>query len=995
MTDSTGSSCPKCGAPIAEDAPQGLCPKCVFAEAATSPVPTSSPAGKTPPPTVEEVAPHFPELEILELIGAGGMGAVYKARQPKLDRLVALKILSHDLAADPAFEERFKREARVLARLNHPNIVTVFDFGTAGPSCFLLMEYVDGVNLRQAMHAGGFTPADTLAVVQDICAALKFAHEEGILHRDIKPENVLIDSRGRVKIADFGIAKLVGEDERDDVTLTMQGAVLGSPRYMAPEQFEIPGEVDQRADIYSLGVVFYELLTGELPMGRFVPPSEKTPMDPRIDEIVMRTLEREREARFQSAGEVKTRVEAITQSEAGAPVQGGGAPRAPGAPAAPAPAPGAARFATASAILTGTSLLLAGVFIALLPYWAGVTNEVDTRSVFSSWQLGVGVLMAAGLLGAGVSALLGIIFGIMALADIRRSNGRKGGYGRAMFGTLTWLVLFVFRLGGILATTLLAWIAGGLATPLVALFSLATGVLAAVFLTRAVSHWARGGTRDARGPGQPGAANAPGENVEALAPSEGPQRGRAAPATSVASPSAESAPPASILETARFANASTILTAIGLLVTGVPLLVFFPVFLNAGMDQAALLTGASLLLLLEAPTALGFIFGVIALRDVRRSGGRKRGFGRAMFGVLTCPVLLIILLSVVSLSIPWPWQEGGGVAPQLLTAAVTLAVSTAAATLLTARAWRWARRVPGGVRIKDHPGAGRAFGPIAAVTALIVLANAVATFFWIPRMEDRRLWNQIEEEALRGDKPAESFDDSGDDNAPQTGPASSRINHPLSALDGVIVSMMNTPNDLVFLNLHGIGEHENYLCFKPVDGGVTMRLPVHSGSRRSMRQAKYVEPIKASADSFGLPLEVVPDTDNGGSVKGVNYVFTVSGEPGDVAGIIRKIVKETFRIEDTDLCSFQYVNMMATLVQRPGVEPMQVSGSALEREHELGTRGYLGESNGNVYLRPETMPLRSPLEWNADIWYAPANELQAEFIDKLRKERAATRIEPK
>ncbi len=314
MTNTSKPSCPKCGAPISEDAPQGLCPKCVLAEASSSPKPTSSPAGKTPPPTVEEVARHFPELEILDLIGAGGMGAVYKARQPKLDRLVALKILSHDLAADPAFEERFNREARVLARLSHTNIVAIFDTGTAGPYAYFLMEYVDGVNLRQAMQTGGFTPSEALTLVQDICAALKFAHEEGILHRDIKPENVLLDSRGQVKIADFGIAKLVGQDDTDDVTLTMQGAALGSPHYMAPEQFETPDDVDQRADIYSLGVVLYEMLTGELPLGRFALPSEKAAMDARIDDIVLRTLAKERDARFQTAGEVRTEVETLARN---------------------------------------------------------------------------------------------------------------------------------------------------------------------------------------------------------------------------------------------------------------------------------------------------------------------------------------------------------------------------------------------------------------------------------------------------------------------------------------------------------------------------------------------------------------------------------------------------------------------------------------------------------------------------------------------------------
>ena len=226
------------------------------------------------PPPFEALAPHFPDLEILELIGAGGMGAVYKARQAKYDRFVALKILSFDLAADPAFTERFEREARVLGRLSHPNIVTEFDSGTSGPYAYLLMEFVDGVNFRQAMGAGRFSAEEALSVVQEICSALQFAPKQGILHRDIKPENILIDAKGRVKVADFGIAKLVGEKVHGQVTLTLQGATLGSPHYLALEQIESPGDVDQRADIYSLGVVLYELVTGELPLGRFAPPSK-------------------------------------------------------------------------------------------------------------------------------------------------------------------------------------------------------------------------------------------------------------------------------------------------------------------------------------------------------------------------------------------------------------------------------------------------------------------------------------------------------------------------------------------------------------------------------------------------------------------------------------------------------------------------------------------------------------------------------------------------
>jgi predicted Ser/Thr protein kinase len=311
------NTCPKCGATIPPDAPQGLCPKCVLLGAATPTDAGLPPAATAEIPSRERVATAFPQLEILELLGRGGMGFVFKARQPNLDRFVALKLLPDKLARDPHFAERFSREARLLARLNHPGIVTIYDFGQAAGFYFLLMEYVDGVNLRQAMRAGRFSPAAALSVVPKICEALQFAHEQGVLHRDIKPENILLDAKGRVKIADFGIAKLVG-DEKPDFNLTATGATIGTPQYMAPEQLEQPGTVDHRADIYSLGVVFYELLTGELPIGRFSPPSQRTPMDPRVDEVVMRTLEKEREKRFQSAGEVKTNVEHLTEVGAGA-----------------------------------------------------------------------------------------------------------------------------------------------------------------------------------------------------------------------------------------------------------------------------------------------------------------------------------------------------------------------------------------------------------------------------------------------------------------------------------------------------------------------------------------------------------------------------------------------------------------------------------------------------------------------------------------------------
>ena len=220
---------------------------------------------------MEELAAKFPQLEIQNLLGRGGMGAVYKVQQKDLGRTAALKILPDVIAKDPSFAERFLREARLLASLSHPHIVTVYEFGQREGVYFLLMEYVDGVTLRQASQAEPIrrlSSKDALAVVGQLCDALQFAHDEGVVHRDIKPENILIDKRGRVKIADFGLARLLGKPA-DLPTLTRTNQLMGTPAYMAPEQIEGQAVIDHRADIYSLGVVFDELLTGELPLGRF------------------------------------------------------------------------------------------------------------------------------------------------------------------------------------------------------------------------------------------------------------------------------------------------------------------------------------------------------------------------------------------------------------------------------------------------------------------------------------------------------------------------------------------------------------------------------------------------------------------------------------------------------------------------------------------------------------------------------------------------------
>ena len=173
-------------------------------------------------------------------------------------------------------------------------------------------NFVDGVNLRQLLDTGKIAPQEALAIVPQICDALQYAHDKGVVHRDIKPENILIDKR-RGEDRRFRPGE-TGGPEAKDLTITGAGQVMGTPHYMAPEQIEHPLEVDHRADIYSLGVVFYQMLTGELPIGRFAPPSRKVQIDVRLDEVVLRALEKEPEQRYQQASEVKTQVETIANN---------------------------------------------------------------------------------------------------------------------------------------------------------------------------------------------------------------------------------------------------------------------------------------------------------------------------------------------------------------------------------------------------------------------------------------------------------------------------------------------------------------------------------------------------------------------------------------------------------------------------------------------------------------------------------------------------------
>ncbi|MDB6079452.1 MAG: serine/threonine protein kinase, partial [Akkermansiaceae bacterium] len=297
-------SCFRCGSPVSGIDAAGLCPRCLLAMNLRTRTLLTGPAPHETPPlplTPEEVGRKFPQFEFLECLGRGGMGVVYKARQKALDRVVAVKILAGEWQEEPGFAERFAREARLLARLAHPNIVTVHDFGEAAGLYYLVMEYVDGVNLRDLLRDGRLEPQQALAIVSPVCEALQYAHGHGVVHRDIKPENLLLDREGRVKIADFGVAMLAGDAPDQS----------GTPAYMAPEQAARSKKADHRVDLYALGVVLYEMLTGERPGREIEGAAQRVHIDVRIDEIVLRALAVKPELRFQSAGEMATLVKTV------------------------------------------------------------------------------------------------------------------------------------------------------------------------------------------------------------------------------------------------------------------------------------------------------------------------------------------------------------------------------------------------------------------------------------------------------------------------------------------------------------------------------------------------------------------------------------------------------------------------------------------------------------------------------------------------------------
>lgn len=298
------------------------------------------------PPTPAHIAVLMPQYQIENLIGRGGMGAVYKGRQITLNRPVAIKVLPAELARNTEFVARFHREAQLLASLSHQGIVTIFDFGqTAEGHLYFVMEYVDGTDLFRLIHKAK-QPLDAkqaLSLTVQICEAMQYAHDNGVVHRDIKPANVLVTKDGRAKLADFGLAMKPADPNHTpeppkpeayfrqaspDVAamrFTQPGAAMGTPDYAAPEVYE--GKADERSDIYALGIMLYEMLTGAPPKGYFQLPSVMAPVDHRVDQVVVKALEIDPAARYQKVEQMKADVQAATQP----------LPKAPPAPPAKPP----------------------------------------------------------------------------------------------------------------------------------------------------------------------------------------------------------------------------------------------------------------------------------------------------------------------------------------------------------------------------------------------------------------------------------------------------------------------------------------------------------------------------------------------------------------------------------------------------------------------------------------------------------------------------------
>ncbi len=249
-------------------------------------------------PKIEELQPYFPGYEIISFIAQGGMGAVYRAKQTSLDREIAIKILPKHLGEDESFREQFKAEAQSMAKLNHPNLIGVYDFGEANGMLFIIMEFVYGKSLYHSAYGKQIDQEEASRIIADLCNGLAHAHDAGILHRDIKPANILLDEKANPKLGDFGLARPV--DEREEAG----GVVFGTPGYTAPEVINHPDAVDKRSDVFSLGAMLYELLTGKVPLDNYKPVSQAARCHPEFDKIIRRAIHPSPAMRYNDASEL-------------------------------------------------------------------------------------------------------------------------------------------------------------------------------------------------------------------------------------------------------------------------------------------------------------------------------------------------------------------------------------------------------------------------------------------------------------------------------------------------------------------------------------------------------------------------------------------------------------------------------------------------------------------------------------------------------------------
>ncbi len=467
VAEATTVHCPGCGARVsaASDAEAVACPHC---RTAFSPwgLPTAvrdSGVGGGPPPggpardgarggAPAARASEVPDAReaadpllgtrlggclLVRVIGRGGMGTVYEAEDPVRGR-VAVKVLPEDLARDADFVSRFRREAKVQSGLSHPHVVEVFERGEEGGRCFFVMEHVRGESLRRPMERGPIGWRDAARVATEILVGLGYAHGRGVVHRDLKPENVLLGDDGRVRLVDFGLSRIVRGEALATTRLTRTDVILGTYEYMAPEQRTGAPDVDERADLYALGVILYEMLTGALPLGRFEPASVLRPgCPPAFDAVIHRALATRPSDRFPSAVAFREALdEAVRVAGRGA----GHARAAPPPPPLPAPAaPSRAHGVLKHVDLIATGDRVMGILLVLAFFGLvtlGGTRGTRSREWLFPW-LGL----------VGMSSIVALVGGILLLKQGKRLRAMAPGSREGQITASAFLLVIFPPLG--------------------------------------------------------------------------------------------------------------------------------------------------------------------------------------------------------------------------------------------------------------------------------------------------------------------------------------------------------------------------------------------------------------------------------------------------------------------------------------------------------------------------------------------------------------------